>query len=156
MYERIVVPVDGSKLSECALDHALTIASGCQAKEVTLLMVVEKHEPGPAGYTWGGVISAEQVAQTTQKARARAIEYVTKLAKKFAAAGLPVQSTVLQGSSAEAILEYAQNTRADLIIMSTHGRSGPSRWAMGSTTDRVLRLSPIPVLIATPKGCRIA
>jgi nucleotide-binding universal stress UspA family protein len=155
MYERIVVPVDGSTLSECALDHALTIASGCQTEETTLLMVVEKHEPGPSGYTWGGIVSAEQVAQTTQKARARAIEYVTKLVKKLEQQGLTVASTVVQGSPAEAILEYAQNTRADLIIMSTHGRSGPSRWAMGSTADRILRLSPIPVLIATPKGCRI-
>ena len=102
MYERIVVPVDGSKLSECALDHVQTIASGCQAKEVALLMVVEKHESGPTGYTWGGVVSAEQMAQTTQKTRAQAIEYVTKLAKKLEAAGLPVQSTVVQGAPAEA------------------------------------------------------
>ena len=155
MYDRIVVPVDGSKLSECALAHALTIASGCQAKEVALLMIVEKHESGPAGYTWGGIASGELTMQATQKARSKAIEYVTKLAKKLEGEGLAVQSTVVQGTPAEAILEYVINTRADLIIMSTHGRSGPSRWAMGSTADRVLRLSPVPVLIAIPKSCRI-
>ncbi len=155
MYDRIVVPVDGSKLSECALDHALTIASGCQAKQLVLLMIVEKYESGPAGYTWGGVASEGRVAQTTQGVRARAIGYVTSLAKKLESQGLPVAGTVVQGAPAEAILEYAKNIQADLIIMSTHGRSGPSRWAMGSTTDRVLRFSPIPVLIVTPKGCRI-
>ena len=53
------------------------------------------------------------------------------------------------------ILEYAQNNNIDLIIISTHGRSGISRWAFGSVADKVVRTSTVPVLTVTPTGCRI-
>jgi nucleotide-binding universal stress UspA family protein len=60
----------------------------------------------------------------------------------------------VKGSAAEEILKYSQDNDVDLIIMSTHGRSGVSRWAMGSVADRVVRTSVAPVLLTTPKECR--
>ena len=66
-----------------------------------------------------------------------------------------VQPVVIQGKVAEGILDYVVKNQVDLIMMSTHGRSGPSRWALGSVADRVIRHSLIPVLIVSPKGCRI-
>ena len=53
----------------------------------------------------------------------------------------------MEGGIAETILDYAENNKVDLIIMSTHGRSGPSRWAFGSVAEKVVRHAPCPVLV---------
>jgi nucleotide-binding universal stress UspA family protein len=90
-----------------------------------------------------------------RQARNAAIEYITKVTDQLRAAGLNAGSVVLKGSPAEAILDYAGSNDVDLVILSTHGRSGPSRWALGSVADHVLRRSVVPVMIISPKGCRI-
>jgi len=156
MYSKILVPLDGSELAECVLEHVRAIATGCHVSEVVLLTIVEQYEEGPAGITWGGVVSAEQVAAVAEKSQAEATDYITKVADKLKEEGMAVQALVIQGTAADGILDYAQKNQADLILMSTHGRSGPSRWAFGSVADRVIRHSPIPVLIVPPKGCRIS
>jgi nucleotide-binding universal stress UspA family protein len=156
MYNKILVPLDGSELAECVLEHVRAIATGCRVPEVVLLTIVEQYEEGPAGITWGGVVSAEQVAAVAEKSQAEATDYITKVADKLKEEGMAVQTLVIQGTAADGILDYAQKNQADLILMSTHGRSRPSRWAFGSVADRVIRHSPIPVLIVPPKGCRIS
>ena len=59
---------------------------------------------------------------------------------------------IVGGAADEAILDYAKENNIDLIVMSTHGRSGVHRWIFGSVTQRVLRHSPVPVLIVPPAG----
>ena len=66
-----------------------------------------------------------------------------------------METAAVRGSPAEEILDYAQNNQVDLIVMSTYGRYGISRWAFGSVTDKVLRHSIATVLITSPSGCRI-
>lgn len=100
-------------------------------------------------------MSAKQGAALVTKSLAKAKDYITKVADKLREEGMFVQPVVMQGKVAEGILDYAIENQIDLIMMSTHGRSGPSRWALGSVADRVIRHSPIPVLIVSPKGCRI-
>ena len=156
MYNKILVPLDGFELAECILDHVRTIVTGCQVSEVVLLTVVEVYEKGLPSTTWGGVISAEQRAALAVESIAEAKEYLTKVADKLREEGMFVHPEVIQGEVAEGILDYATENQVDLIMMSTHGRSGPSRWALGSIADRVIRHSPIPVLIVSPKGCRIS
>lgn len=156
MYNKILVPLDGSEPAECVLEHVRAIATGCHVSEVVLLMIVEQYEEGPAGITWGGVVSAEQVAAVAEKSQAEATDYITKVADKLKGEGMAVQALVIPGKAADRILDYAQKNQADLIVMSTHGRSGPSRWAFGSIADRVIRHSRIPVLIVPPKGCRVS
>ncbi len=155
MYSKVLIPLDGFGLAECILDHVRTIVTGCQVSEVVLLTVVEVYEKGLPSTTWGGVISAEQGAELAIESRAKAKDYITEVADKLREEGMFVQPVVIQGKVAEGILDYAVKNQVDLIMMSTHGRSGPSRWALGSVADRVIRHSLIPVLIVSPKGCRI-
>ncbi len=156
MYSKVLIPLDGFGLAECILGHVREIVTGCQVSEVVLLTVVESYEKGLPSTTWGGVISAEQGAALAIKSRAKAKDYITEVADKLREEGIFVQPVVIQGKVAEGILDYAIENQVDLIMMSTHGRSGPSRWALGSIADRVIRHSPIPILIVSPKGCRIS
>ncbi len=156
MYSKVLVPLDGFELAECILDHVRAIVTGCQVPEVVLLTVVEVDEKRLPSTTWGGVISAEQRATLAAESIAEAKEYITKAADKLEEEGMFVHTVIIQGEVAEGILDYALENQVDLIMMSTHGRSGPSRWALGSIADRVIRHSPIPVLLVSPKGCRIS
>ena len=83
-------------------------------------------------------------------------DYLSRTADKLKQEGLAVETAILVGRAADEILGYASQNQVDLIIMSTHGRSGISRWVMGSVADRVLRHSAVPVLIIAPAGCRIS
>ncbi len=95
--------------------------------------------------------------------RAQALDnankYLAKASIELSKENIDVKSAIVQAPRdqgvADIIVEFAKNSATDLIIMSTHGRSGISRWAMGSVADRVIRGSTVPVLIAVPHGCRI-
>ncbi len=163
MYKKIVVPLDGSKLAECALPHAETLAKGCSTEDIILVSVTEKvrgstqapearelylgsDKPGYQGAGMG-------VSVTFGKKEKQAQKYLDKVAKGLAAKGLNVRTEVLFWPVAEAITSYVEQNDADIIVMSSHGRSGPSRWAYGSIADKVLRTSCIPVLIIKAPGC---
>ena len=85
-------------------------------------------------------------------------DFLTRAAEDLRKENIMIEIEIIQSSvhhgAAYAILDYAQNNKVDLIIMSTHGRSGISRWAFGSVTDKVIRHSKVPVLTVTPEGCR--
>jgi len=146
MYNRILVPMDGSKTAECSLEHVVSIARGCNVPEVLLLFVVE---PVPVERYRGP-------SEDWEALMARGKESLAKIEKELVAEGVAAKSVTLEGKPAETIIDYAAKNNIDLIIMSTHGRSGPSRWAFGSVSDRVVRSSTVPVLIAVPKGCRLS
>lgn len=81
-------------------------------------------------------------------------DYLDKVANQLKKEGLPAKGIVAKGKADKAILDYATKNKVDLIIMSTHGRSGISRWAAGSIADRVARYSAIPVLLISPANCK--
>ena len=99
--------------------------------------------------------SGDWVAEKEKQNQAYAEDYLSQMADKLKKEGIAVQTVVAQGVPADEILNYAQNNQADLIIMRTHGRSGISRWAFGSVTDKVRRHSTAAVLTTSPSGCRI-
>lgn len=147
MYKKILAPLDGSKFSECSLDHIRAVATGCSVPEVVLLMVVELFRQVPE---WGEDLRRK----LEKKAQAEAEDYLTKLASSLKKEGIATQTTVVTGWPADKILDYADQNQVDLIIMSTHGRSGVTRWVFGNVADRVLRHSKVPVLMVPPPGCR--
>jgi len=162
MYDKILVPLDGSKLSECALEHVKTLVTGCQASQVVLLTVLEEVQPY---YTFVESQEAireksEQWRKTENEIKQKAESYLKTMADSLKKDGITVKTVSIQAEleinhgTAESIMNYAQNNKMDLIIMSTHGRSGVSRWAFGSVADKVVSHSKIPVLTITPKGCR--
>ena len=150
MYKKVLVPLDGSPFSECVLDHVKTMATGCKIPEVILALVVEPVNPGM--YEVPGIFIEEIQKQAVTSGE----EYLTKTAEKLVAAGVAAYGVVLRGNVSEAILEYARKNGVDLVIMSTHGRSGIARWAMGSVADRVARQANVPVMLVSPPGCRIS
>jgi nucleotide-binding universal stress UspA family protein len=154
MYNKILVPLDGSQFSQCSLDHVRAIARGCKVPEVVLLRVIEPLSSSDiAGLARAGGNSITQLENANE---ADAKDYVSSMAKRLNEEGLSVKGEVVTGKADEAIADYARKNGIDLIIMSSHGRSGVSRWVMGSVADRVMRSSIVPVLLVPSPGCRIA
>ncbi|MDD4984478.1 MAG: universal stress protein [Dehalococcoidales bacterium] len=154
MYKKILAPLDGSELSECTLRHLKAVAKGCQTPEVVLLYIVEPYHKGEMHYRHIG-LTEEELHQGEVKEEAYGKDYLAKVAEKMKKDGLKVKTDVIHGMPAEEIVNYAEKNGVDLIIMSTHGRSGVTRWALGSVAERVLRHSATPVLVAAPKSCRM-
>ena len=161
MYQMILGPLDGSNVSECALNHIKAVAMGCQVPEVSLITVVgeppvEFMESSSRAQTEA---MAEQHRKELTKARQLATEYLAEVSSRLKKDGMSVKTEVITcgitKNAADCILDYAKDHKSDLIVMSTHGRRGLSRWAFGSVAEKVVRASPVPVLTVTPSGCRV-
>ena len=87
------------------------------------------------------------------KKEKQAQRYLNRIAKGLNAKGITVRTEVLLGNPAEEIAFYAEHPGCDLIIMASHGRSGPSRWTHGSVAEKVFRASSVPVLMVRAPGC---
>jgi nucleotide-binding universal stress UspA family protein len=154
MFERVVVPLDGSKVGESALPVigrlAEKLAPGAKV-EVTLIGVITllRH--------WVVVGEASAPVSYSEEElniiKNRVTDYLNKTGETLKSKGISVNILVTSGNAAEEILKVADKVKADLIAMSTHGRSGLRRLAFGSITDKVLRGSRIPVLmVRAPEG----
>jgi len=141
MYNRVVIPLDGSELAEAILPFAEKIAGPLDA-EVVLVRSVEPVAPGEA------LASAGLVPPDTLSLReAEAHEYLAAVASRLSAKGLRVRTAVRIGFAATEIVATAVSTGCDLIAMSTHGRSGLRRVLFGSVAESVLRTASVPVLM---------
>ena len=145
MYKRILVATDGSKLSNMAVEHAISLADITGA-EVVALKVVPRY---PQTYFEGGVaLAAAEVAriekQWNDEAMA-AVNAVKAAGQKMEVKVKPV--TVKSDLIAEAIIAAAKRNKVDLIVMASHGRKGIKRLLLGSETQHVLTHSHIPVLV---------
>ena len=140
MYEKIVVPLDGSKVGEAALPYVEDIVSKLSPEvktEVVLLQVLAPSSiPTVSGRTPSGIPYTEQQLEETEK---KAMEYLNQTGEALRIKGVTVTAKVAVGDAAEQIVKVAEEIDTNLIAMSTHGRSGFSRWAFGSVTDKVLR-----------------
>jgi nucleotide-binding universal stress UspA family protein len=150
MYHKILVPLDGSELAECSLRHARAIALGCRVSDVILFRVMEPL-PLPnlsAEFEAGGVSIREVVEQAQQEAK----DYLLEAREFLKRQGVTSQVVTVEGTAADEILNYAEKNNIDLIVMSTHGRSGTSRFPFGGVVEKVARHSLAPVLLVSPKG----
>jgi nucleotide-binding universal stress UspA family protein len=152
MYKKILAPLDGSNLSECSLPHVTAIASGCNVPDIVLFRVIEPIYMEMDSYPDSGIVYKQLIEQKQKEAEAYMASTIDQLKQKYS---LNAQSVLAFGNPAEEILDYAEKNGIDLIIMTTHGRSGISRLLFGNVADRVSRHSKIPVLIIAPPGCRI-
>jgi nucleotide-binding universal stress UspA family protein len=135
MLERILVPLDGSQVAEAILTQVRHILVH-KAAEVILLRVLTIP---PVTETDAGPPTELLVTQATK--------YVRGLARILGSQGVRVRSRVVEGRAAEGILDIAKEERATLIALATHGRSGLARWVLGSVAEKVVRASPVPVLV---------
>jgi len=153
MYKKILVPLDGSKLAECALPHVEELAKGCDTEEVILVSVTERVKGYRVVEGSSQPLGQRLIPEASGKKEKQAQKYLDRIAKTMAAKGINVSTEVLLWKPEEAIVGYAKQYGCDLIVMASHGRSGPSRWAHGSVADKVLRASGIPVLMIRAPGC---
>jgi len=151
MYKKILVPLDGSELSEQALNHVKEIIPVPATTEIVLLRVVD---PLATSYAGGTDAAIEVAVKIQERAEAEAAAYLKRLEGELKELGIPVKTVLTIGIPADVILDYARQNGVDLIIMSTHGRSGISRWLFGSVAEKIIRHSQVPVLISPPRGSR--
>ncbi len=134
MFKKILVPLDGSQLSQRALEPALAMGKHTGAE---LLLV---RTP---------VVDTLSFAATEAKhaeARNDALVYLETIRKSSEQPDLHIHTRLIEGDVAGAIVDTALSEQVDLIVMSTHGYSGLTRWVLGSVTEKVLRSAPCPVL----------
>ncbi len=143
MFQKILVPLDGSKLAEQALEPALSLARAARGEILLLSIPYLKHMfvEERAGY---GMLLPHQSIEAT---RQELLAYLQKLTETRVPSEVIWRSRIGNGDEASVIVDTAVAENIDLIVMSTHGYSGFSRWLLGSVTEKVLRGAPCPVLV---------
>lgn len=145
MYRKILVPLDGSKVAEGALPHAKALAYSVGA-ELILLTV-------GANPALDFAFSDPGLAQSAvQEQEERSKKYITEIESQLKSAGFKTSTLLRVGSVADVILGVAEELQVDVIAMSTHGRTGPARWLLGSIAERVVHNSKVPVLLIRAMG----
>ena len=138
-FKKILVPLDGSRLAEAALWQAVDLG-GAAGVAYSLLRAAEAH-------TLPGADPVEAQVSAVREAE----EYLEGVARRLRERGVSaVETHVWYGAPAGAIAEAAKVQKVDLIVMSTHGRSGLARAVMGSVAEGVLRHAPCPVFVIRP------
>ena len=151
MYERILVPTDGSDTAEVAIEHALDLAEKYGAEVHTLYVI----DTDSMSLTLG----AEQLDRIEQgnyhemeEVRRRVEAATSVVTDRARERGLDVVEHVSAGKPHSMIADYAADHDVDLVVMGSHGRSGVKRALLGSVTERTLRSTPVPVLVVDVRG----
>jgi universal stress protein A len=149
MIERILVPVDFSNNSLKALDYAVAFAKPFKA-EITALFVVEPIYYSAPDITGGAATMAGLMEEQRRHGRTQ----LQRLEQRYAKSGVALRALLQTGTAYQAIADTAKQIKADLIVMTTHGRTGMSHLLMGSVAERVVRSAPCPVLTFNPSKQR--
>jgi nucleotide-binding universal stress UspA family protein len=158
MFEKILVPLDGSALAATIVSYVGLLARGLKAK-VTLLTVVDPHaldlaarleERSPSAIESGGPYASQIFARVERSIKERLQNGVDSLYSQ----GIQAESKVVLGEVAEEIVKVAKNEGYGLIAMSTHARRALARGIVGSVTDKVVHASSVPVFTITPAEAR--
>ena len=152
MAEKILVPLDGSELGEAALKYVDSFLSKLTPEKhatIVLLHVITEltHQIDLHG-EGAGIVSVPFTQDEIKDQQGKSEAYLKKAAERLVTCGAKIETQVVVGTHpAEEIVKAEDECGCDLVAMSTHGRSGISRWAFGSVTDKVLRGGQVPVLM---------
>lgn len=135
MFSEILVPTDGSSGSAKALERAISLASKYDATLHALYVVDVR-----VSYDTGGAGVVEPMRQAGEDAVTAAVDQAREAGVES------VTGEVVEGVPTRSILDYADENGVDLIVMGTHGRTGIEHFVLGSVTEKVVRLSEVPVL----------
>ncbi len=153
MYNQALVPLDGSDLAECTLNHVKIMMKGGFVREATLFNVVKLEIP------WVKIDDAfeyidinllrERAFQLSQK-------YLAGVESRLASEGIKVKTESLEADGPDrAISDYAREKGIDVIIIATHGYTGMKKMLLGSVALGVLNQAPVPVLLIRPESCQV-
>lgn len=147
MFERILVPLDGSALAEQAIPVAARLARASGGTlvllRVAVVPIIERPDLTP---------SQEYNQQAINEGLREAMTYLEHVVRRAELVGMTVETEALFGAIAPTLLSVAQSSHADLIVMSSHGYTGFKRWTLGSVAQKVARHSPVPVLVLREGG----
>lgn len=157
MFERIVVPLDGSRLSARALPFATTLARQFNSR-IMLVRVVSNNSV--AHISRAGIIPDKSTIAIVTKqspvkdvgSAAHAKRYLTNRAKELHDQGIDVSYHVMKGMPANSIIEFATQNKASIIVMMSHGRGRFKRAVLGSVTDALIKGGTVPVLVIRAKN----
>ncbi|WP_123533027.1 universal stress protein [Halosimplex salinum] len=141
-YDDVLVPTDGSEASGAAVDHAVAVADAFDAT-VHVVHVVDIGAVATGSAATPPTARIERLTEAGEDA-------TESIAERVRAAGPEAVTAVEPGFPAAELLDYVDEASIDLVTMGTHGRSGLDRVLLGSTTERLVRRSPVPVLAARP------
>jgi nucleotide-binding universal stress UspA family protein len=142
MFKRILVPLDGAIRAERAIPVAARLARASNGTVILLQVVTLPIDYG--GYLTQAPLLSDSMIETYLE---EAKSYLETIAKSDKLAGINTKIEVMFGTPAQDIFAVIQSRRVDLIIMSSHGRTGITRWALGSVAHKVVHHSPVPVLV---------
>ena len=151
MFNEILVPLDGSELSERALPIAQDLAQSSEAT-VHLIHMVSRENEYTAGPGADSVMVAELQIEAIRRLNEgrldRGRKYLDQVVSRLSGAGVKVESqyAVREGDASENIIDYVKEHGISLVVMTTHGHGGIRRLFLGSVTDRVIRSCEVPVL----------
>jgi nucleotide-binding universal stress UspA family protein len=145
-YKKIVVPIDGSGWSERAIPHALANASGVEGAEIILLHIFR---PPAHEYTDQIVLAGQEDQINSMRDNIK--QYLMGLRNKLRSEKVNVRVQVIEGVAvAHLIIDYVNEEGVDLVVMSTHGRTGLARFLFGSVANKILQGIKVPVLLVRP------
>jgi nucleotide-binding universal stress UspA family protein len=141
MFNKILIPLDGSALAEAILPEAEALAKDFGA-EIILLCA---HTPQMFPYLTDNPYALADITRYEMESSRR---YLDDVAARVRTKGVSVKTLLGEGRAADVILDTAEAVKADLIAMTTHGRSGVGRWLLGSVADAVVHAANVPVLLS--------
>lgn len=145
---KILVTLDGSKESEAVIPYIEELASELQVEIILLQVIAPDYHIYAAGGPEYGIYAEQQIESMKKFAR----DYLEGVSARLKQREVVAKPEIMFGTAAEAIINFADQTNASLVAMTTHGRSGVSRWALGSVAERVLRAGNTPLLLVRTPG----
>ena len=151
MYQKVLVPLDGSDLAECTLSHLKSLIKDGSVGEVTLLNIVKIDIP------WAELENRQfDLNELREPLFAASRKYLADAESRLSSQGIKVKKESVEANRpADTITDYARENGMDLIIMATHGFTGLKKLMLGSVASGVLNQSSVPVLLIRPDACRI-
>lgn len=149
MYQKILVPLDGSKVAECALPHVQSLVKDGAAGEVLLLNVIHVHI-----YRGGEMASYVNINTIREEMFEESRRYLADVQSRLAYEGIKVKAESLEGTRpVDTITDYARRNNVEMIVIATHGYTGLKKLMLGSVALGVLHDAHIPVLLIRPEAC---
>jgi nucleotide-binding universal stress UspA family protein len=147
MFSNILVPLDGSELAECVMTHVEALAGGHKNVAITFLYVVQPLD--------APMVQASYRKKIESEGKAAAQAYVKKLCSRVAFKD-NASGKVLIGKAADTIVNFAEKSKVDLIVMATHGRSGVSEFFYGSVAEKVIHAAKVPIWMVKAASCQMS
>ena len=160
MYERILVPLDGSRLSTKALPHAVEIARRFSAEIIPIRVASPTSIASISSLSMGGMeatvdpatvdMTSQEAARQNRNKLAQASRYLSRHLRGLRGQGVQASKRTTLGRVTQSILDVCKKDNVDLVVMTTRGRSGLKRAVLGSTADDLVRQRGVPVLVVRP------